>query len=184
MHKAAWDFVESVKAKHPGHFKNKRVLEVGSRYINGTVRTLFEGCDYMGLDLSPGPLVDAVCHVADMPTPDVYYGEPEPYGPDQFDTIISCEALEHDKRWQESVSTMWELLSPGGLLIITAGGTGRPEHGTTRTNPTDSPATTDYYGNITEPVFWAAFGRQGKMTLLEHRIEDKDGDFRFWGKKA
>lgn len=168
MHQAAWDFVESVKAKRPGYFTDKRVLEVGSRYINGTVRTLFTGCEYLGLDLSPGPLVDRVCHVADL------IGGP-------FDTIISCEALEHDKRWRESITSIWEMLKPGGILIITAGGTGRSEHGTARTSPTDSPATTDYYGNITEELFWSVMKPE---FLTEHHVEDKDGDFRFWGVKT
>lgn len=177
MHKAAWDFVEGVKSRYPEAFSDRRVLEVGSRYINGTVRTLFDRCDYLGLDLSPGPCVDVVLHVADL------HDEPNVRAI-PFDTIISCEALEHDKHWAESIQAMWSMLENGGMLIITAGGTGRPEHGTTRTSHTDSPATTDYYGNITEEMFWKAFGRKGKMMLLEHHIEDKDGDFRFWGLKA
>lgn len=186
MHKEAWDFVEGVKSRYPEAFSDRRVLEVGSRYINGTVRTLFDGCNYIGLDLSSGPCVDDVCHVADL----ALYKWPGE-NPIRFDTIISCEALEHDKRWRESLLAMWSLLVPGGMLIITAGGTGRPEHGTTRTSPTDSPATTDYYGNITEELFWDAFyGGEPKVLsnynakLWAHHIEDKDGDFRFWGLKA
>jgi len=178
MHKAAWDFIESVKAKNPKAFKGKRVLEVGSRYINGTVRTLFEGCQYTGIDLSPGPCVDVVAHVKDFE------------GENLYDTIISCEALEHDFYWEASVHAMHRLLKPGGLLIITAGGTGRPEHGTTRTNPSDSPATTDYYGNIEDwmfiellegsrnHLFEGPYGHEEDMPI------DKDGDFRFWGVKA
>ncbi len=171
MHQAAWDFVDGVKAKFPDSFKDKRVLEVGSRYINGTVRTLFEGCDYTGLDLSPGPCVDLTLHVTEYPEPTW----------DLYETIISCEALEHDKRWRESLIVMYELLIPKGFLILTAGGTGRPEHGTTATCPTDSPATTDYYGNITEELFWSVLRRE---MFDEYTIQDVDGDFRFVGVKA
>ncbi len=178
MHQAAWDFVESVKAKFPEAFKDKRVLEVGSRYINGTVRTLFEGCDYTGLDLSAGPCVDVVCHVKDFD------------GENLYDTIISCEALEHDFYWGASVHAMHRLLKKGGLLIITAGGTGRLEHGTKATSPTDSPATTDYYGNIEDWMFIELL--EGNRVHLfegpyghdESQPIDRDGDFCFWGRKA
>jgi len=180
MHKEAWDFVEGVKAKFPEAFKGKRVLEVGSRYINGTVRTLFDGCDYTGLDLSPGPCVDMDYHVVAFKQCVWEPLEHEPYG-----TIISCEALEHDKHWAESIRAMWDMLDNGGTLIITAGGTGRPEHGTTRTSPADSPATTDYYGNITKEMFWEVFNPwPDKPSFRDFFIEDKDGDFRFWGLKA
>lgn len=172
MHTAAINWVEKAKDQYPDSFKGKLVLEVGSRYINGTVRILFEGCDYLGIDLSPGPCVDKVRHVADW----------NPHTQNLFDTVISCEALEHDKRWRESLCAMYDLLLPGGLIILTAGGTGRPEHGTARTSPSDSPATTDYYGNITEAMFWSVFNPSFFVNTYE--IEDKDGDFRFIGRKA
>lgn len=183
MHAAAMDWVKKAKAQYPDSFKGKRVLEVGSRYINGTVRTLFEGCDYTGLDLSPGPCVDLVCHVADLDKVQILSRTFESrILPSTFQVVISCEALEHDKRWDESLGAMYDLLVPGGLLIITAGGTGRPEHGTTATSPSDSPATTDYYGNITEEKFWSVLEPSDFVNLYE--IEDKDGDFRFMGRKA
>lgn len=170
MHETVGYFVRQVKQLHPKAFKDCRVLEVGSRYINGTVRTFFERCNYTGLDLAPGPLVDKVCHVADYPQ-----------HPDKSDTVVSCEALEHDSRWTESLRAMRDILRPGGLLVITCAGPGRAEHGTKRTSPSDSPATTDYYGNVDEDMFWSAIK---KTDFSDWRIKVADGDLQFWGVKG
>lgn len=141
MHTAALDFVKRIKKHYPEHFANCRVLEIGSANVNGTIRSLFTNCRYTGLDLYPGPDVDVVQHAVDY-----IAANPEP----QPNTIISCEALEHDARWRETVTSAINMLRPhGGLLVITCAGPNRAEHGTTRTTPADSPATTDYYGNIT-----------------------------------
>lgn len=168
MHTAVTDFINVVKDNLPHRFEDQNVLEVGSRYINGTVRTQFTRCRYHGLDLSPGPLVDEVCHVADFP------------GEALFDVVVSCEALEHDKRWADSLRAMLRLLKPGGMLLITCAGPGRPEHGTTRTSPGDSPATTDYYGNIDQEMFFSAVPYQNFEPFA---ILVKDGDLHFWGVK-
>lgn len=180
MHHEAFEFVKSVRDMSPSRFSGKPpnfgVLEVGSRYINGTVRTLFDGMSYLGIDLSPGPCVDVVAHATDIDAIKGAFTWDKRY----FSVVISCEALEHDKRYAESIRAMYDLLAPGGLLIITAGGTGRPEHGTTRTSPSDSPDTTDYYGNITPELFRAAL--QGR-TFSQSEIRDVGGDFQFWGIK-
>lgn len=169
MHTAVTDFINLVKAEMPDRFQEQRVLEVGSRYINGTVRTHFTRCRYHGLDLSPGALVDEVCHVADYP------------GAVAFDVVVSCEALEHDARWAESLRAMVALTRPGGVLLITCAGPGRPEHGTARTTPADSPATTDYYGNIDEEMFFSAVPREA---FSMYGILVEGGDLHFWGVKA
>lgn len=168
MHTAAMRFVEGVRQLYPDAFMGKSVLEVGSRYINGTVRTLFSKCAYQGIDLSPGPLVDTVKHVADMT------------GQEAFGTIISCEALEHDRRWEDSLRAMVRLLKPNGLLVLTCAAPGRPEHGTKTTSPGDSPATSDYYRNIGKEDFWQVIpsGSFSESALVEEAC-----DLRFWGLK-
>jgi SAM-dependent methyltransferase len=168
MHETVGYFIRQVKALHPQALKDCRVLEVGSRYINGTVRTFFERCNYTGLDLAPGPLVDEVCHVADFAMG----------SENSCDTVVSCEALEHDSRWKESLRAMADLLRPGGLLVITCAGPGRPEHGTHKSDPTSSPATLDYYRNVDENMFWSAIK---KTDFSDWRIKVADGDLQFWG---
>lgn len=127
-------FLFSLKARFPERFTNCSVLDVGSMDINGTNRVLFtEPYQYVGLDLAPGKNVDLVCHGAD-------------YQKGQFfDVVITTEALEHDRRWRETLITCVDMVRPGGMLIITCAGPGRPEHGTTDHTPDDSPATNDYY---------------------------------------
>ena len=136
MHLQQRQYCESIKEKYPQHFENKRVLDVGSMDINGNNRYLFANCEYLGIDLGEGRNVDLVCPIHEFKS-------------NKFDTIISTEMLEHDKHWERSLISMYNLLKKGGLLMLTAASTNRKEHGTIRTEPKSSPFTNDYYKNIT-----------------------------------
>ncbi len=134
-------FVDSVRRRFPARFRGSRVLEVGSLDVSGTVRRLFDRCDYTGLDVAPGPGVDVVCQGQDFAAPS-----------DSYDTVISCEVMEHNPFWVETFRNMIRLTRPGGLVIMTCAAHGRPEHGTARTAPEDSPLTVGlgwtYYRNL------------------------------------
>lgn len=123
MHPEQQDFVASVRRMNPQFFKNCRVLEVGSRTINGTIRTLFKGCDYTGIDCNDGPDVDFISLAHEYETNG------------KFDTIVSCEAFEHDPFLNESIHNCMMMLRPGGLFVATMAGPKRQEHGTTKTEP-------------------------------------------------
>jgi hypothetical protein len=140
-----------VRDRHPYYFQGRKVLEVGSLDINGSVRPFFSRCDYTGVDLGTGPGVDRVCHAADLPREFA-----------RFEVVVSCEALEHDRRWYDTLAAIQRLLVPGGILIVTCAGPGREEHGTAQHGPECSPYTPDYYRNLSrddlEPLlFWPAF---------------------------
>ena len=137
MHRAVKEWCLGVKEKFPEYFKKCNILDVGSLDINGNNRYLFEGCHYEGLDIVAGKNVDFVVSVVDFESVN------------QYDVIICTEMLEHDVCYAESLRKMFRLLRNGGLLIITAAGTKRAEHGTTDCHPNDSPGTHDYYKNIT-----------------------------------
>ena len=64
------EFVEYVKDNNEDFFSNKRVLEVGSLNINGTVRDLFNDCNYIGIDVGEGNGVDVVCSGHEYDTSD------------------------------------------------------------------------------------------------------------------
>jgi SAM-dependent methyltransferase len=144
------DFCTRVRSKHPQFFVgvNKeplQILDIGSQDINGNNRFLFfNNFEYTGLDIGPGKNVDVVstAHKFDP-------GK-------QYDLILSTEVLEHDKYWKESLLNTNRLLKSGGMMLITCASTGRPEHGTRRTDEFSSPLTAqaegweDYYMNITE----------------------------------
>jgi len=145
-HAAQLEFVSRLKATFPDFFSNASVLDIGSLDINGSVRQFFQGGVYTGIDVAAGPGVDLVCQGQDFDAPD-----------GSFDTVISCEAMEHNPFWKETFANMIRLCRPGGLVIATCATTGRMEHGTTRTTADASPLSVgigwEYYRNLTASDF-------------------------------
>ena len=146
MHLQAKQFTEFVKKIFNSHFINKRVLDVGSGDINGNNRFLFENCEYDGNDVIEAKNVTIVSKTKDLPFKD-----------STFDTIISTECFEHDPEYKESFIKIYNMLKPDGLFCFTCASTGRGDHGTRRTSPSDSYGTignledmSDYYKNLTE----------------------------------
>jgi len=122
-HKAQQDFCARAKAKYPDHFKNGRVLDIGSGDINGNNRYLFDGCDYVGVDVTQGKNVDYIGFAHEVP-----------FINGSFNTVISTECFEHDMFWTASLRKMYQLLRVGGLMVFSCASEGRPEHGTSRTS--------------------------------------------------
>jgi len=114
-------FIDEVRSAFPEWFENKKVLEIGSSDVNGSVRKFFKNCEYVGSDIAEGPGVDLVCQGQEIDKPSGH-----------FDVVISCECFEHNKYWLETFTNMLRMLKPGGLCIITCATTGRGEHGTMR----------------------------------------------------
>lgn len=138
------EFIQSVKKKYPKYFYSRKVLEVGSLDINGSVRDFFAHCDYTGIDVAPGKNVDIVCQ-----------GQELNHSDNSYDVVISCECFEHNPYWVETFKNMYRMTAKNGLIIMTCATTGRVEHGTSKTRPVDSPLTVqigwgDYYKNLTE----------------------------------
>jgi len=123
-------FVEFVKYFFPNFFSGANVLEVGSLDVNGTIRRYFKDCNYTGIDIAEGPGVDVVCQ-----------GQAYDAPAGTFDTVVSCEAMEHDPHWRDTFENMLRLCKSGGLVLVTCAGVGRPEHGTVRREPGASPLT-------------------------------------------
>lgn len=138
------NFINSVKTAFPDFFLNKKVLEVGSLDINGSIRSSFERCDYKGIDLQKGKGVDVVAS-----------GQEADFASSSFDVTISCNCFEHNPFWLETFLNMCRMTKSGGLILVTSAGYGFEEHGTSRTSPEDSPFTTewDYYRNLGERDF-------------------------------
>jgi len=149
-HYSQSEFMRRAKTHLPERFRHGRVLDVGSWDINGSARTLFEDCDYVGSDLMPGPGVDVVGPGEALTFPDDY-----------FDVVLSCECFEHNPMWQETLANMIRMLKPGGLLLLTCATTGRAEHGTDRLARWASRATIkaspDHYRNLTARDFDRTF---------------------------
>jgi SAM-dependent methyltransferase len=139
-------FVKSVATSLNQNFEKITILEVGSYDVNGSVRKFFPNSTYLGVDLIEGPSVDLVCE-----------GDKIEHEDDTYDIAISCECFEHNPSWAETFINMYRMTKQGGIVLFTCATTGRPEHGTTRTDPKSSPGTQalkwDYYKNLTEEDF-------------------------------
>lgn len=162
------NFVKKVKYRFSDSFYDKRVLEIGSLNINGTVRDFFTKCEYIGCDLGAGRDVDVICAGKDLAFPDRH-----------FDTSISCECFEHDKDWKETFANMVRMTDR--LVIFSCATTGRAEHGTTATTPQDAPFTNDYYKNLTEQDFREAFNLDELFDEWFFAVNDESHDLYFYG---
>jgi hypothetical protein len=142
-------FINNVRTFFPAFFNGKKVLEIGSLNVNGTVRIFFENCDYLGIDVGTGPGVDRVCAGQDFP------GKAQ-----EFDVIVSTEVFEHTEQWDAIFLNMLRMLKRDGLLTFTCASHGREQHGTSLFDAAASPLTSgkiDYYHNLIEDDFINAF---------------------------
>ena len=147
MHPAVIDYVSTVSPTDA-----TRVLEFGSRDINGTTRDVFAAADhYVGVDPVEGPAVDIV---GDAATIDL--GE-------QFDVVVCTEVIEHvdDVTAAGICENAWRHLAAGGVFVATMAGIGRHEHSAVDGREL-KPG--EFYRNVDEPLlaFWlrqAGFAR-------------------------
>lgn len=115
MHAQVYTFVGRILG--PVDVSGKRVLDIGSYDVNGSVRPFFAAsAEYVGIDSRDGPGVDVVSDARD-------YTSPKP-----FDFVVSTEALEHADNPADIPECAARCLAPGGLFILTAAGPDRPPH--------------------------------------------------------
>jgi len=166
-HKGQQDFIDLVRREFSDFFANRRVLEIGSLDINGSIRSQFTNCAYTGIDVAVGPGVDLVCQGQD-------YGGPD----DSFDVVISCEVMEHNPHWAETMKNMIRVCKPGGLVVMTCATLGRGEHGTARTSPNSSPLTVElgwnYYHNLTARDFKRQRATEGLSHVFAYNWKSND----------
>lgn len=87
------------------------VYEVGSYQVQpahfSDMRPLFPGQAYIGLDVRPGPGVDAIVDIHEPPIQD-----------DMAGVVLCLDALEHIERPWAAVEQMHRILRPGGVLVL------------------------------------------------------------------
>lgn len=94
-----------------------RVVEFGSFNVNGSLRPIFEYCEYIGIDMCDGPGVDVVCN-----------GDETPFPSKHVDVVLSSSNFEHDECFWMTFIEMCRILKPGGYIYINAPSAG-PYHG-------------------------------------------------------
>lgn len=162
MHEAAYRFVQRHAAEALGDNVAARVLEIGARNINGSVRPLFHGAAlYVGLDVKGGPDVDVVADGA------TYQHE------HRFDIVVCCEVLEHAEQAEAIVANAIRHLSVGGTFLMTCAGHGRPPHsafdgGSLRGD--------EFYRNVTAEMFTAWVERIKDEYVFVQVIETNERD--------
>lgn len=157
MHPEAYAWIARYATNSPNS-----VLDIGGRDINGSPRPLFpQASPYTVLDIAPGPNVDLV---ADAAT----------WNPDRtYRTVICAEVFEHTPHWPAILTTAHKALAPGGRLILTMAGPGRPEHSAVDGGPTLHPG--EHYANIDPAALHAALRAGGWRDILidqQHRPAD------------
>jgi len=128
MHPEAYDYVARFATTEP-----LTVLDIGGRNVNGSVRDLFPAAEYTALDIRPGEGVDIV---ADAAT----------WEPDRtFDLIVCTEVFEHTPDWRKILRTAHRATAPGGRIVLTMAGPGRPPHSAIDPGPIHEG---EYYANV------------------------------------
>jgi hypothetical protein len=165
-------FFDFAKSLFPEYFKGTSVIEIGSLNINGTVRDFYENCKYLGVDVGEGKDVDLVCP-----------GEKLDFADNTFSVSVSAECFEHNPFWLETFKNMHRMASK--FVIFTCASDGRPEHGTKRTTPDDSPLTLDwsYYRNLNERDFTSNLDLSKMFKEWTFIYNKHSHDLYFWGIK-
>lgn len=103
--------------------QGKKVLEVGARNVNGSVRPIIEALNpesYLGVDIQEGDGVDQICNIHSLAPV---------FGEASFAVVLCMETLEHVQYWQFAVSNLKAVLKPDGILIISMPVPGVKYHG-------------------------------------------------------
>ena len=94
--------------------KGKRVLEIGSYNVNGTIRDVIEPMEpmkYVGVDVREGLCVDEVCDACLLV---------ERFGEESFDFVVTCSTLCHIKNWRQAISSIKRVCKCQGVVFIVA----------------------------------------------------------------
>jgi SAM-dependent methyltransferase len=88
------------------------IVEIGSYQVAGqeaigNLRGLFPGHPYLGLDMRPGPGVDLVANVENLPQDDASAG-----------TVLALSTFEHVRRFWRGFEEIHRVLRPDGALLV------------------------------------------------------------------
>jgi ubiquinone/menaquinone biosynthesis C-methylase UbiE len=161
MHNSAYKNTEKFYYKYcENNIENKKIIDVGSYSINGSVKSIFERGKYIGVDMEMGPNVDVVANAHNLPFEENY-----------FDIAVSISCFEHDDMFWVTFLEMCRIIKKSGFIYINAPSNG-PYHG----HPGDN---WRFYADS-----WKALEKWGikndcNIKLIESYISDVD-ESGFW----
>lgn len=135
-----------------------QIVDFGSYDVNGTLKPLFNGHKYTGVDMSSGPNVDIVCQ-----------GNHVPLGDACADVIVSSSCFEHDPCFWETFLEMCRLAKPGAYIYINA-----PSSGTYHGYPGDC---WRFYADSWKALESYAVSKGFRVNLVESYIDGKDAEW-------
>jgi hypothetical protein len=167
MHNGAYAFVERTVTELG--LTPLLVLEVGSRIVNGSVRSLFHGVQaWHGLDQLPGPGVTIVGDGADY------------VHPTRVDLVLCCEVLEHTERAKEIVIRAGQNLRADGVFIMTCAGPERLPHSAIDGGPLHEG---EWYANI-YPMDFQHWLEEAGFHEVHIEGDPIAGDLYAWGRRG
>jgi len=123
MHHSAYVNTEKFYHKYcEKNIENKKILDIGSYSVNGSVKPIFNKGQYIGVDMEKGPNVDVVANANNLP-----------FEKDYFDVIVSISCFEHDDMFWVTFLEMCRVLNEGGYMYINA-----PSNGPYHPHPGDN----------------------------------------------
>lgn len=137
-----------------------RVVEFGSRDVNGTVRDLVPHQTWVGIDRVPGNGVELVMDCRD------YYPITQP------DLLVCLEVLEHSDDPQAIVEQAGQVLKSGGWLVMTCATDPREPHSAGDGGPLPAG---EHYANVALDDFvdWCWWGE-----VIVSEVDEVAGDLR------
>lgn len=155
-------FLGLMKRHLPDYFRNRQVLEIGRHGAAAATQEWFDQCR-IAL-----PNAQSIQDGRPADPAEVY-----PAGSESYDTIVSCETLEHLPQWRDAFTNAIRMLKADGLMVVGCAGYGRRQHETRRYPPVEGEGEgVDYYRNLA-PEDFAGIDldtRFGFWTFVEDRI--------------
>ena|SRR3990167_6441653 len=164
---------EFVREFWESHGPLDKILDVGSRDINGSVRQILDGLkwkgNFTGLDMIDGTGVDIVMNAHDMG---------KKWKKPKFDLVTCVDTLEHDDRFWLTVQEMRKVVKPGGWMIITVPSLSHPFHA----HPSDYYR---FFDTTLKDVFFEGFEHVVTKSLYwsSGSSESKPDEVLGWGRK-
>jgi SAM-dependent methyltransferase len=147
------------------HKKLIKCLDVGSMEAGGgAIRHLFQGREYIGVDMRSGPNVDVVLNGHDLLTK---------FDAETFDLVTCFDTFEHDDAFWLTLEQMKAVLKKGGWLIIGCPSRYCPEH--------DYPS--DYWRFMPKSMKLMLEGFK-KIKVIIDMNENFEDEVFGWGKKV